>query len=421
MRQTLGAIIAVAVLGTGCASLQDTRMYNGRFGRTEVGAVVIASDPGASKVLVETYDGDLWIYDVDPSVSNRLSTLRVGDEVTLAFDDRIGGKRAIALSLIAPGRRPLAPGMPTVAEMLPAGVVFGAPAVSPAVGVTGAGGTFVATDQGTGFVPAGTVVSGGSTFVGVPAFGAGVIAPGFGSFSALPAGVVSAQTAFGLGLAPASVSTLAPMGGPSLPGTGGTPLPGRSPFTQSNFSPGTVSPGVTTANPNAPGSPVVQGPFTPGTLAPGVSQQRGNAPPAAAGANSTGAPRQTMTRGTPAITAAPVVNGQSIPLGTAVPPGMTTIPGTTTVPGQTTIPGQATVPGQTAVPGQPTVPGQTTTPQGQPVPQGQAVTPQGQPAPRGGTTTSPQGGTTTPQGGAPRGGMAPAGGAPAGGGAPRSN
>ena len=105
MRQSLGAIIAVSLLGAGCAaSLQETKMYNGPFGRTEVGAIVIAADTTSSKVLVETYDGDLWIYDVDASARPRLSGLRVGDEVILAFDDRIAGKRAVAINVVAGGR-----------------------------------------------------------------------------------------------------------------------------------------------------------------------------------------------------------------------------------------------------------------------------------------------------------------------------
>src|SRR5678815_2778628 len=118
MRQSLGAIIAVSLLGAGCASLQETKMYNGPFGRTEVGAVMIAADPASSKVLVETYDGDLWIYDVEASARARLSGLRVGDEVVLAFDDRIAGKRAIAINVLAAGSRPLPPGMLSVADLL---------------------------------------------------------------------------------------------------------------------------------------------------------------------------------------------------------------------------------------------------------------------------------------------------------------
>ena len=106
-------------------------MYNGPFGRTEVGAVMIVADPASSKVLVETYDGDLWIYDVDSSAREPLSSLRVGDEVILAFDDRIAGKRAIAINVVAAGRRPLPPGMRTVADLLPTGVVLGAPALTP--------------------------------------------------------------------------------------------------------------------------------------------------------------------------------------------------------------------------------------------------------------------------------------------------
>src|SRR3954468_23115737 len=97
MRQTLGAIVAVSVLSAGCATVQESRMYRGPFGRTEVGAIVVAADPVSSKMLVETYDGDLWIYDVTPGVRARLGTLRVGDEVALAFDDRLAGKTAIAI------------------------------------------------------------------------------------------------------------------------------------------------------------------------------------------------------------------------------------------------------------------------------------------------------------------------------------
>ena len=74
MRQTVGAIIAVSLLGAGCASLHETKLYNGPVGRTEIGAVAIAADPASSRVLVETYDGDLWIYDVDATVENRLHT-----------------------------------------------------------------------------------------------------------------------------------------------------------------------------------------------------------------------------------------------------------------------------------------------------------------------------------------------------------
>jgi hypothetical protein len=289
MRQTLGAIVAVSFLGAGCASIQETRMYNGPFGRTEVGAVVIAADPSASKVLVQAYDGDLWIYEVDSTVRGRLSGLRVGDEVILAFDDRIAGKRAIALDVVAPGRRPLPPGMLSAAAVLPAGVVFGAPATSPAgdTMVAGSAGVYVGPGSGTVFVN------------GAPIFaGPGVLVPGFGSFSGLPAGVVASGTALGLGLMPGTATPLGPMGGPSVARTGGV-LPGRTPFSQGNFTPGTITPGVTTANPNAPGSPVIQGPFTPGTIAPGVSQQRGTAPPPSAGATTIGTPPATSA-GAPA-------------------------------------------------------------------------------------------------------------------------
>jgi hypothetical protein len=199
--------------------------------------------------------------------------------------------------------------------MLPSGVVFGAPAISPSSG-TEMGGTMVAGNAG-GFVAG----SNGTVFVnGAPVFaGPGVIVPGFGNFSALPAGVVAPQTAMGLGLVPGTFMTapLAPMGGPSVARTGGM-LPGRTPFTQGNFTPGTIVPGVTTANPNAPGSPVVQGPFTPGTVAPGVSQQRGNAPPPAMGATTTGAATAAPAQ------AGPRPAGMAAPQGTAAPQGAAT-------------------------------------------------------------------------------------------------
>src|SRR6266536_2611971 len=150
MRQTMGAIIALSMLGMGCATLhQETRMFHGPFGRTEVGAIMVAADPASSKVLVQTYDGDLWIFDVDAPARGRLSTLRVGDEVILAFDDRLAGTRAVPIPPVPPGRHPLTPGTVSIASLLPVGVVFGAPAVAPAgttagtavAGTTGAAGT----------------------------------------------------------------------------------------------------------------------------------------------------------------------------------------------------------------------------------------------------------------------------------------
>jgi hypothetical protein len=283
MRQTLGMIISVSLLAAGCATLrQETRMSQGPFGRTEVGGVVIAADPAASKVLLQTYDGDLWIYEVDPAIRGRLATLRVGDEVILAFDDRIEGKRAMALNVVATGARVVPPGL-TVASMLPRGVTYGAPANSPsgAVAVGGTTGITYGNAGGAVLGPGGVVYAGG------------VIVPGFGSFSQLPAGTLLPQTAVTLGLTP-SAFVGAPMGGPSV-AVPGVAAPGETPITAGNFSPGTVAPGVTTANPNAPGRPVVQGPFTPGTIAPGVSQQQGNAPPPSAGATTTGSTGVVMT------------------------------------------------------------------------------------------------------------------------------
>jgi hypothetical protein len=287
MKQTLGAIIAVSLLGAGCAaSLQETRMYNGPFGRTEVGGVMIAADPASSKVLVETYDGDLWIYDVDPGARGRLSGLRVGDEVILAFDDRIAGKRAIAINVVAPGRRPLPPGMLTVADMLPTGVVFGG------------------------------------------------IVPGFGGMSGIASGVVSPQVAMGLGLVPGA-----------FVGTGLTSIVSTSPggaITQGNFSPGSIAPGVTTANPAAAGKPTIQGPFTPGTIAPGsqggaalTTPAQGNFTPGtvAPGVRTTtpGTPGQPVTTQGP-FTPGTVAPGVSTQQGNAPPPSAGTSTGGTSTP-----------------------------------------------------------------------------------------
>jgi len=370
MRQALGIIVSVSLLGAGCASLrQDTRMYPGPFGRTEVGGVVIAADPAASKVLIETYDGDLWVYDLDPAIRGRLSTLRVGDEIILAFDDRIGGKRAMALNVVATGTRVVPPSL-SVATMLPMGVTFGAPATNPsgAVAVGGdfatTGGGFVTGTTGTVFAPSGTARTGGMVLGanGVPIMAsAGVIVPGFGSFSQLPAGTVLPQTAVSLGLTPSAfiggtpgVTTVATAGG-------GAVLPGREPITLSNFSPGSVSPGVTTANPSAPGQPMVQGPFTPGTVAPGVSQQQGNAPPPAAGATTTG--------GTTGIVMTPNSNrpgsmdttAPSSP-GTTSQPGSTPQTGTPSQAGRTTQPATAAPPGTTGTPGTTVAPRNTAPP-----------------------------------------------------------
>jgi hypothetical protein len=326
MRQTVGAIMAVSLLGAGCASLHETNMYSGPFGRTEVGAVMIAADPASSKVLVETYDGDLWIYELDTAARGRLSGLRVGDEVILAFDDRLAGKRAIAISVVEPGRHALPPGMPSIADMLPTGVVLGAPAISPAV----VAGRAV-------YEPGMVVIGPGGSATGAgTSLASGVIVPGFGGISSVPAGLVAPQVAVGLGLVPGafigtgptSIVSTSPGGaitqgnfspgsiapgvttgnpasagkpmvqGPFTPGSiapgaqGGAALttPALTAPTQGNFTPGTVAPGVQATAPGTPGQPVTtQGPFTPGTVAPGVSAQQGNAPPAAAG-TATGAP-----------------------------------------------------------------------------------------------------------------------------------
>jgi len=336
MRQTLGMIISVSLLAVGCASLrQETRMYHGPFGRTEVGGIVVAADPGASKVLLETYDGDLWIYDVDPAIRGRLSSLRVGDEVILAFDDRIAGKRAMALNVVAIGTRVLPPTL-SVAAMLPRGVMFGAPATSPSGGI-GATSVAYGTAGSTVFAPGGI------------AYGGGVIVPGFVGFSQLPAGMVGPQTAVSLGLGPSAFIS-GPTGVTTLATSGGPFLPGREPITSSNFSPGTVSPGVTTANPSAPGQPVVQGPFTPGTVAPGVSVQQGNAPPPPAGATTGVANSGIMMTPNSNRPGSDATNttGTTTQPGTTAPPGTTGMPGTTVTPGRTG--GTGTTSGPTSAP-----------------------------------------------------------------------
>ena len=289
-----------------------------------MGGIVVAADPAASKVLIETYDGDLWIYDVDPAVRGRLSSLRVGDEIILAFDDRISGTRAMALNVIAGGTRLVPPSL-SVALMLPRGVTFGAPATSPSGTVAVAGGTNVIYgNAGTVFAPGGMIAGGG------------VIVPGFVSFSQLPAGTVLPQTAVSLGLGP-SAFIPGPTGVTTLATSRGPFLPGREPITAGNFSPGTVSPGVTTANPSAPGQPVVQGPFTPGTVAPGVSVQQGNAPPPPAGATTTGAANSgiMMTPNSNRPGSDATSNGSTAQPGTTPPPGTTGTPGMTVTPGAT--------------------------------------------------------------------------------------
>ncbi len=347
MRHTLGTIISVSLLAAGCASLRQETMYQGPFGRTEVGGIVIAADPGASKILVETYDGDLWIYDVDPAIRGRLSSLRVGDEILLAFDDRIGGKRALALNVVASGTRVVPVGL-SVAAMLPRGVTFGAPATNPG------GAAFVGGTSGNlAFASSGTVVMGSS---GVAVLsGPGVIVPGFVSFSTLPAGTVMPQTAASLGLVPSTFvggpSTFigGPTGVTTLATSNGATFPGREPITSGNFSPGTLAPGVTTANPSEPGQPFAQGPFTPGTVAPGVSQQQGNAPPPPAGATTgqtnTGVV-MTPNANRPGSDTSATGAGVGAPPGTTGTPGMTVAPGSngtgTTAPATTGATGTGT-------------------------------------------------------------------------------
>jgi hypothetical protein len=386
MRHTLGMIISVSLLAAGCASLRQETMYQGPFGRTEVGGIVIAADPGASKILVETYDGDLWIYDVDPAIRGRLSSLRVGDEILLAFDDRIGGKRALALNVVASGTRVVPVGL-SVAAMLPRGVTFGALATNPG-GAVGVGGT----SANLAFASSGTVVM-GSNGVAVLS-GPGVIVPGFVSFSSLPAGTLLPQTAVSLGLTPSTFiggpsTFIGPTGATTLATTNGAVFPGREPITSGNFSPGTLAPGVTTANPSEPGQPFAQGPFTPGTVAPGVSQQQGNAPPPPAGATtgqtSTGVV-MTPNANRPGSDTSATGAGVGAPPGTTGTPGMTVAPGSngtgTTNPATTGTTGTTNT-GNTGTTARPDNRGTT----------GTTPAPQPNAAPAGGAAARPPGGS----------------------------
>jgi hypothetical protein len=242
--------------------------------------------------------------------------------------------------------------------------------------VIGANGTLVANPALVAFNnPFGPLGPEGNNAFGAPS---GVIVPGFGSFSNLSAGLVSPQTAVGLGLSTGAVTMapLSPMGGPAVATATGIPAPGRAPITTGNFTPGTIAPGVTTANPIAPGTPVVNGPFTPGTIAPGVSQQSGNAPPPAAGATTS-----SITHSTPAAAQGPVPSG--------------TIGGPT---GSST--GQpATTGGRPAFSGQPVTAGQAT---GQPAQPAAGRPASGQPAP--GQPASGQPASGQPAAGQPAGG-----------------
>jgi hypothetical protein len=351
------AILSLSFVALGCATLrQETQMYRGPFGRTEIGGYVVAADPSSSKVLLQTYDGGLWVFDVESRAAGRLGTLMVGDEINIAFDDRVAGPRVVGIEFIPAGRHPLPGGVVSVAQLLPFGVTLGAPAVTPSARVAAAGSPSGVVVENTGIPLVGTGVVGGTaivngTVVGTGFVGNGVIVPGFGSFATLPAGAVTAQTAASLGLGTGTAIVQPAPGVAVATGPGGS----RAPITGGNFSPGTVMPGVTTANPAAPGAPVIQGPFTPGTTAPGASAQRGTAPPAVLpGAG-------TATSGVPP-TAAPRVQERNVirttPGGTTTAP---TQPRTNTQPA-TTQPGAARPLAQPGTPGSTTGPATTTTP-----------------------------------------------------------
>jgi hypothetical protein len=351
------AIFSLSFLAVGCASLgQETRVHHGPFGRTEIGAYVIAADPSSSKMLVQTYDGDLWVYDVTDRAAGRLGTLRVGDEVNLAFDDRVAGKSVLGIDVVEPGRHALPLGIPSVAQLLPYGVGLGAPAVAPTATVTAGGAV-----ANTGIPLAATGLVGGGVVVGPGGVAApGVIVPGFASLSTVSPGVLTPQGVASLGLVPGvGVIRTAPDGtvvagaarapvttgnfspGTLAPGvTTANPAAPGAPVIQGPFTPGTVAPGASTANPTSPGAPVIQGPFTPGTIAPGVSPSRGTAPPASGTATSGAQPAPATGRDVaPRVQQAPTTTPRA-GTGAAAQPGTTTPAGTTAQPGTAAPPRQ---------------------------------------------------------------------------------
>ena len=199
-------------------------------GTTQIATRLVAADPVSAKMLVQTYDGSLRVFNVSDDVREEFSGLRVGDAVVLTFDDRVDGDRVVSLS-------PADPDVVPLAVVLPVGLTMGSPATE----------------------PRGTAVAGSVS---------GVLVPGYASFAALPPGVVSSNGAAALGFFPGVVTSSA---GATTTAFAQPGIAANSAITQGSFTPGTLAPGVTTSNRGRIGTPTLTGPFTPGTMTPGVA------------------------------------------------------------------------------------------------------------------------------------------------------
>ena len=318
MKVALGFIIGLSAVALGCASVQETRMFKGPFGRTQIASTVLAADPASGKILVQTSDGALRVFRVNPAAGQTLGRYRVGDDLLLTFDDRVAGDAVVAIEGLTVSAANM-PGGVLPRFVLPAQVRVGAP-------LFGGGTAF-----GSVTAVAGDTVVGVGT--GIP-LGAGVVVPGFGSIAALQPGALNAQQVASLGLGPSNGITLG--AGPVTAGnfTPGTVMPGVTtlnpatggkPSVQGPFTPGTVAPGVSRSS---DGKPINQGPFTPGTVAPGVSATLGNAPPtSSAPATGSSGSSQGMTIRTPG--AAPPVPESAAASSSAPPAGGISVPGMT--------------------------------------------------------------------------------------------
>jgi hypothetical protein len=267
MKLAVIALIGLSAGALGCASMgQETTMFKGPFGRTQIATTVLAADSGSGNILVQTPDGTFRVFRLQGAASTMLSGYRVGDEILLTFDDRTSGDRVVAVERVSVASTTNAP--PRLAVVaLPSQVRLGAPLFGTTFGGVGEVG-----------VPAGTVAVAGG-FVGP-----GVVVPGFGSIGSLQPGAITSEQAASLGLDGSDGRVLGPTtastaGGSFTPGTivpgvqaGSASAPGK-PVITGPFTPGTIAPGVTT---DATGKPVITGPFTPGTVAPGVNATPGS-------------------------------------------------------------------------------------------------------------------------------------------------
>ncbi len=287
MKLALAALVGLSLGTLGCASMgQETTMFRGPFGRTQIASTVLAADQRAGKILVQTPEGTLRVFRVDATAGRLLAGFRVGDQLLLTFDDRTSGDNVVAVErLAAPTRNGAPGGMAGLA--LPSQVQVGAPLIGSSrtygrvAGVTGnaidlSAATMTADADGGaagGVVGGGVVGTTGVTngLAGGTGTRAGVAVPGFAGIGNLQTGALTSEQVASLGLGSSNGLVLSP-----------TNVPATGPTTSGNFTPGTTSPGVTTLNGAAPGRPTITGPFTPGTVAPGVSATRGNAAPSGA-------------------------------------------------------------------------------------------------------------------------------------------